>query len=125
MNFISGSRFLGAYLFSREQIEAWVKPQKEAWSQWVRVVGKISRGHPHSAYSGLGMPLQLEWQYLKRTVPGVGTLMGLIKESLREKSFPVLFGGEVINADFRKILGHIVKHGGLGIPDPRLSVESS
>ena len=25
--------------------------------------------------------------------------------------------------DFRKILGHGVKHGGLGIPDPRLSEE--
>ena len=25
---------------------------------------------------------------------------------------------------FRKILGHGVKHGGLGIPDPRLSAES-
>ena len=33
-------------------------------------------------------------------------------------------GGEDINTDFRKILGHSVKHGGLGITDPRLSVES-
>ena len=33
--------------------------------------------------------------------------------------------GEEINAEFRKILGHSVKHGGLGIPDPRLSAESA
>ena len=33
----------------------------------------------------------------------------------------MLFGGEDITADFWKILGHSVNHGGLGIPDPRLS----
>ena len=47
-----------------------------------------------------------------------------IEEALREKCFPLLFGGEEITADFRKILGHSVNHGGLGIPDPRLSAES-
>ena len=54
------------------------------------------------------------------TVPGVGTLMGPIEEALKEKFFPALFGGEEINVNFRKILGHRVKHGGLGIPAPRL-----
>ena len=47
-----------------------------------------------------------------------------IEEALRERFFPALFGGEDINSDFRKILGHSVKHGGIGIPDPRLSAES-
>ena len=48
-----------------------------------------------------------------------------IEEAQREKFFPALLGGEEINADFRKILGHSSKHGGLGIPDPRLSAESA
>ena len=49
--------------------------------------------------------------------------MGPIEEALREKFFPSLFRGEKITADLHKILGHSVKHGGLGIPDPRLSTE--
>ena len=57
--------------------------------------------------------------------PRFGTLMIPIEEALREKVFPLLFGGEEINTDFRKILGHGVKHGGLGIPDPQLSAESA
>ena len=56
--------------------------------------------------------MQLERQYLQRTVPKVGTLMGPIEEALKEKFFPMLFGGEEINADFRQILGHSVKHCG-------------
>ena len=51
--------------------------------------------------------------------------MGPIEEALREKFFPALFRGEEINTDFWKILGHSVKHGVLGIPDPRFSAESA
>ena len=50
--------------------------------------------------------------------------MGPIEEALQEKFSPALFGEEEINADFRKILGHSAKHGGLGILDPWLSAES-
>ena len=102
-----------------------VKPQVEAWAHGVKVLAKTDRRHPQSAYAGLGMSLQSEWWYLQRNFPGVGTLMGPIEEALREKFFPFLFRGEDITADFRKILGHSVKHGGLGIPDPWLSAESA
>ena len=50
--------------------------------------------------------------------------MGPIEEALREKFLPALFGGEEINANFRKILVHSIKHGGSGIPDHRQSEES-
>ena len=70
------------------------------------------------AYAGLGVSLQLKWKYLKRTVPVVATLMGPIKEALRETFFPALFEGEEVNFKFRKILGHIVKCVILDIPVP-------
>ena len=100
-----------------EELAAWVKPQVEAWAHRVRFLGKIYRRHPQSAYSGLGMALQIEWKYLQRTVPGVSTHICPIEEDLREKLFPALFSGEDIDVDFRKILGRSVKHGFLGIPD--------
>ena len=116
----SGSRYLGAYIGPQEELAVWVKPQVEAWSHRVIFLGKIARKQPQSVYYGLGMSLQLEWQYLQMTVPGVGTLMVPIEEALKEKFFPALFGREEINANFRKIIYNIVKNGGLGIPDPWL-----
>ena len=124
LNLISVSIYLGAYLGPQEELAAWVKPQVEAWAYGVRVLDQIAQRHPQSAYDSLGISLQLEWQYLQRTIPGVGTLMGTIEEALQEKFSPALFGEEEINADFRKILGHSAKHGGLGILDPWLSAES-
>ena len=107
LNFVSGNRYLGAYLGPQAELEAWVKPQVEAWAHGVKVLAKIARRHPQSDYAGLGMLLQSESHYLQRTVPGFSTLMGPIEEALRDKFFPSLFGGEEIDADFRKILGHV------------------
>ena len=78
LNFVSGSCYLGAYLGLQEELEAWVKPQVEVWGHGVWFLGKIPRQHPQSAYAGLGMSLQSEWQYLQSTFPGVGTFMGPI-----------------------------------------------
>ena len=94
INFVGGIIYLGDYIGPQEEFVVLIKPQVEAWDHRVRVLGKISRRHPQSAYARLGMSLQLEWQYLQRTVPGVSTLMGPIEEALREKFFPALFGGE-------------------------------
>ena len=47
--------------------------------------------------------------------------MDPIRDDLREASFPALFGGEEVSANLREILGHSVKHGGLGITDPWIS----
>ena len=68
----------GSYLGPREELEAWVRPQVEAWSHRVRNLGKIANQYPQLSYSGLWMSLQLEWKYLPRTVPGVVTIMGHI-----------------------------------------------
>ena len=45
LNFVSGSRYLGAYLGLQEELETWVKPQVEAWAHGVRFLGKISQQH--------------------------------------------------------------------------------
>ena len=87
LNFVSRSCYIWAYIGPQEELEAWVKPKLEAWVHRFRVLVKMARRHPQLAYAGLGMSLQLQWQYLQRTVPGVGNMMGPNEEALREKFF--------------------------------------
>ena len=49
-------------------------------------------------------------------------MMGPKEDSLREAFFPLLFGGGRSSSTSRN-LGHSIKRGGLGIPDPRLLAE--
>ena len=46
LNIISVSIYLGAYIGQQEELEAWVKPQVEAWVHRVRFLGKKARQHP-------------------------------------------------------------------------------
>ena len=48
-----------------------------------------------------------------------------IRGDVRETLLPALFMGGEIDSNFRKILGRSVKHGGLGIPDPRSLAKSA
>ena len=66
----------------REELEEWVRPKVEAWDHMVHILAKIAKRYPQSTYAGLGISLQLELQYLQRTVPGVGSMIGPIKEAL-------------------------------------------
>ena len=61
-------------------------------------------------------------KYLKNTISEVGLLVWYIERSLKRKFLSIIFcGGEVDNS-MQEILGYNIKRGGLGIPDPRISV---
>ena len=117
LNLISGSRYLGAYLGPQEELEAWVKPQVEVWSHGVRLLDKNIPTAPPVGLCRLWYVVANQVSVPAKYCPVVGTLMGPIEEALRETFFPALFWGEDIDADFWNILGNIVKHGGLYLPD--------
>ena len=73
-----------------------MRPKLEAWAHRFRTLAKIAKWYPQLSYAGLEMPIQIEWQYLQRTVPRVDTLMGPIEDALREAFFSALFctGGD-------------------------------
>ena len=62
LNFVSVNWYLGAYLGPLKELEAWVKPQVEAWAHGITFLGKIAQQRPQYAYAGLGMLFQLKWK---------------------------------------------------------------
>ena len=65
------------------------------------------------------MSLQIKWKYLQMTAPGVVPMMGPIEKDLRYNFFTTLFGGDEVKSHLKKILGHSINRGELGIPDSR------
>ena len=55
------------------------REELDTWAHMVHMIGKIAKRHPQLEYSGLWMSLQVEWHYLKITVPRVGALVGPIE----------------------------------------------
>ena len=63
------------------------------------------------------MSLQVEWQYLLRTVQGVGEYMGPVEEALTNKFLLKLLGLQSILGRLRKLLALGFKRAGIGIPN--------
>ena len=85
----------------------------------VQAIAKVAKRHPQTDYDGLGMLLQLKWQYLQRNLPVVSAPMEPIDTALKEAFFTALFWGEDVEDGLRYVLRYGVKFSGLGIPAPR------
>ena len=58
----------------------------------VQAITKVAKRHPQTDYDGLGMLLQLKWQYLQRNLPVVSAPMEPIDTALKEASSLHYFG---------------------------------
>eukprot|EP00957_Ditylum_brightwellii_P116202 8863407-Ditylum_brightwellii.AAC.1 len=92
VNLHDGHRYVGGYIAGKADKTTWVKPKIAAWVEGVKALTGFATRYPQTAYAGLVMSLQAEWQYLQRTVPGVGEHMGELERVLTEKFIPALFG---------------------------------
>ena len=87
--------------------------------------GRFSVRYSQTAYEGLAMSLQEEWQYLLWTVPGVGEYMVPVEEALANKFLPKLLGLQSISGRLRKLLYLGAKRAGIGIPNPTEAADES
>jgi len=71
------------------------------------------------AFAGLTKSLQLEWQYIQRVVPAIGTTLAPIEEALANTFLPALLEEPpALMARLRAISTLPVQYAGLGIPNP-------
>ena len=118
LRYISGNMHLWAYLGPREATLEWFSHQVYSWTQVIKPLIRISAWHSYAIYAGLGTSLQLNLQYLQRTVLEVRKLIRLKETDLIDFFFTDLFEGEDVDINMYKILVYSVNHDALGILDP-------
>ena len=55
-------------------------------------MARASKKFPQTAYVAMKTPLQMEWQYVHRTVSDAGTFFDGVEEALASEFLPSLFG---------------------------------
>ena len=91
LSYATGSHYLRDYFGTEKVVEDQVQPMVKLWSRGVRFMAKFAAQSPQMSYTGLGILLQLEWQYLKRNIPKVIDLMETIQKDITKDFFPILF----------------------------------
>ena len=89
----SGTRHLGAVLGSPADKLKFVDEKVKNWIQEIEIL----------SYAAFTHCLQAKWNFLSRTLPGVGALLIDVEEAIRQKFIPSLIKSE-ISDDLRKLL---------------------
>ena len=100
-------------------MEQWILPKVQEWEETIETLGKFSVRYTQTAYVGLAILLQAEYQFLMQTILRVREYMDPAKEDLLNKFLPKLMLLEIISGRLRKLLALGSKREGLGIPNPK------
>jgi hypothetical protein len=89
------------------------------WIDAVRILTKIAKRYPQTAYAGMARSLQMEWQYTLRVIPGVAELFEPLAKVIAEECLPALLGESgALPEGLRDRLALPARWSGTGIPDP-------
>ena len=114
--FMDGSRYIGSFIGTEESLHEWLAPKIKAWTNHVKLLSRVAKRYPQTAFAALTKSLQNEWTYLQRVVPDVSAAFQPIENALAEDFIPALFGDKACPS--RDLTQLPVRHAGLGIPNP-------
>ena len=72
----------------------------------------------HKQHTAFTKGLSSRWTHFQRTVPDASELFEPLENAIRDELIPALVGREVSDAE-RQILALPLRHGRLGLTDPR------
>jgi hypothetical protein len=92
----------------------------DRWAAAVVTLSTVAERYPQTAYAGFTFCMQIEWQYVQRVVADTTPSCSPLEEVIRTHFLPALLGlpSVEIDGDYRQLLTHSVKLGGLAIRNP-------
>ena len=92
----------------------------EKWAAAVVTLSSVAEWYPQTAYAGFTFCMQNEWQYVQQVVADTAPFFSPLEEVIRMHFLPALLGvpSVEIDGDYRQLLTHSVKLGGLAIRNP-------
>jgi hypothetical protein len=120
INYSRGQRYLGGFIGSAEKKEMWLAELVEKWVAAVQTLSIVAERYPQTAYAGFTFCLQNEWQYVQRVVTNTAPFFAPLEAVIRTHFLPSLLGipSVKIDGDYRQLLTHSIKLGGLAIRNP-------
>ncbi len=90
------------------------------WVATVETLALVTGNYPQAAFAGFTFCLQNEWQNLQRVRSDMAPHFAPLEVAIRTKFLPALLGiaAADLDSEFRQLLTHGVKTGGIAIRDP-------
>ena len=112
-----GKKYLGGFVGTPEGASKYVAEELvENWVAQLKVLSKIAKSEPQSAYAGFTAGFKHKMTYYMRTIPNLSTEMKPLDETVDHEFIPAITEGHHCSQDERRLLSLPVRLGGLGIP---------
>ncbi len=121
INYSRGQRHLGGFIGSALAKEKWLADLVVKWVGAVETLSTVAARYPQTAYAGFTFCLQNEWQYVQRVVADTASFFSSLEAAIRTSFLPALLGipsSTKIDGEYRQLLTHSIKLGGLAIRNP-------
>ena len=82
------------------------------------MLSKIAETYPHAAYTAFTRAIVCKWQYLMRTIDGIGNMFQPLENAISANLIPALTGRGPCSSVERTILSLPTRHGGLNLVNP-------
>lgn len=111
-HFTRGHLYVSGFVGSNTMEDAWIWPQVAVWFDGVRVLAKVTKRYPHTAYTVFACSLHVERTYLLRVSKKAGPLLAPVEKVIREEFLLMLLGCQVLlDDDQRTLMSLAAKHG--------------
>ncbi len=91
----------------------------------MKTMARASKKFPQTVCVAMKNSLQMEWQYVHRTISDAGTFFDGVEEALASEFLPSLFGvDEDITCKYRRLAELPVRHGGLSLSNQQPILKS-
>ena len=117
VNVVSGHRYLGSSIGSKEHKSDYLRAKADEWSQSVQKIAEAAESYPHESLSTFTRCLQNEWGFLSRVLPECQDWLWKVEESITQNFIPKLLKCD-ISVDERNLFSLPVRNPGLGINNP-------
>ena len=95
----------------------------------VQALSMAAKRYPQTAYTGLTKSLQMEWQFVQRTIENIGGSFAPIEQAISKEFIPTLFDRTDFNDTDKQHLRNVfslpVKEAGLAISNPTTTAETN
>ena len=111
-----GKRHLGAIIGSESFRKEYLSSKITDWTEGIKLLRKIVRIDPQSAYACFISGFKHKLNYIMRTVPNTAAYLQQIDEIVQTELIPAITGDITCSEEEKKLLSLPPKLGGLGIP---------
>ena len=82
LHIVTGSRYLGGFVGTKEAQDRWMREKVEGWRYLVATLAGVARRHLQTAYARLQKYLQQEWAFAQRVTTDIGMAFLVVEDAL-------------------------------------------